>query len=127
VNDEILEQFKQYVLERGGKLYPPITPERIAELERRFGVVLPDDLRRIYLEFGGTEYDDDMNRFVPIEEFDEIHLDKDLLIFFERSLLARTWGIQRNPRVGTESWVFEERKVADSINEFLEKLMAGSL
>ncbi len=114
----------------------------IADVEEKLGMSLPQELKDFYIEIGygflcnGESYN--TNRFIsPIEIFDfysgmntyendirrQYYQDRGKLIFFEISAQAfLTIDIQQPNSLGQCPIYFGERKIANSLEEFLMEM-----
>jgi hypothetical protein len=120
VNSDLLQRFCQHILERGGTLYPPSISENLERFERAHDLRLPTALRDLYLISNGSDYDNNIDRVLPVEELQlsESSLFGKVIWFYEHSIFVQVWGV-----VVSSGQVIDwnDRLVAASTSDFLEK------
>lgn len=126
-----------------GNQFYPVSEKEIEEVEATLEIKFPSDLREFFIEVGygflkGSEYNinrimgpasvrdarlkvNDFEFYPDIEIYEELEEEK--LIFFEANestlLLIELSGEKNN------SIYYDEIKIADSLEEFLSKVMAN--
>lgn len=130
-----------FIKNQDGNQFYPVAYKDIEEIESTLGFTFPNELREFLLEVGygflnKSEYNinrmmgpasirdarlkvNDFEFYPDIEMYEE--LEKDKLIFFEANESALLL-IELNEE-NLNSIYYDEIKIADSLEEFLEKLM----
>ncbi|MBC2370922.1 SMI1/KNR4 family protein [Listeria booriae] len=137
-------QFK-FVTNNPENSFYPLNLQDIEQVEKELGLTFPNELRQFYLEIGygffkGSEYQinrlmdpesvrdfrlriDDYEFYPDIEIFDEVEADK--LVFFEDDE-STTILIGLGEGETSPIYLFD-MLIANSLKEFLEKIMEGDL
>ena len=121
MNGSVIAALRTYISQKHGSVRSHAAAKEIEDLESNLKTVLPDEVRLLYLESNGTDYDEDVQRFLPL---DEIFVDDEgVVIIFERSIFAETWGFRKTEN-RSNSAIFSSGllEVADSLEDFLRIL-----
>lgn len=111
---------------------PPAKLSEIENFEKRIGFKLPDDFKNFYLIANGFECNEDIFKFINIDEIlgNESNYGLDWFYFSEYMIYSDMWGL-RLSKSNKEYEIFNasypEKAMTYSLAEFLERFLRGNV
>lgn len=129
---ETIEHLKNYSGTLGLTLHAGATEEQIAEVERCYGVMLPDDFKELYRFTDGFETVEDIFNMIPLAEIISNKEENKPMWIAEYMVYADMWALEIYPDDSNTYAIVnvtegEKIPLTNSLTEFIQALLTNGV